>query len=195
MGWFTKSIHDKQCDALTKILVNLFETTTDIARADHAPIVLKFERQDSRFFYLNFCFGTAFFFSAESMKEAEAVLIECQRKLVDFAFSYRGPDPLLSKPVDRQRAATESEAFLEDCIKRWSHYLTLLEARAAAGLKGPSAETTTTVCAMLRDTEATAALTAEDKQRLWPLASWIESTIASIEPAFVALVNGTVRQR
>lgn len=89
------------------------------------------------------------FFSADSMKDGEALLVDCQRNLVDFEVSYRGPNPLLDQSVDRHKVDSGSKAYLEECVRRWSAYLDLLKKRSAAGLKGPGSETTSAVCAML----------------------------------------------
>src|SRR5205814_4818184 len=83
--------HEKQVAAVTRIVAKLFERTLYPVRGD-APQVLQFEVPDSRYRYLIFCFSTVHTVCARRMKNPDAVLNECQYKLLGGAITYQGTD-------------------------------------------------------------------------------------------------------
>ena len=175
MGWFSgKPTHRKEVDAAFKVLGNLFEKTT--GGGSDAPLVLTFERRDSRFRYFVFCLSTVQMACARRMKNPDAVLNDLLHTVISGAV---GVDPQLffGGPVDPQQAATKGGECLQEYLHRWSAYVDIVgggNAGAATGI----------VAGMLRDTESPNSPTQEDARRLWPLATWIEERLDAMEGAF-----------
>lgn len=171
MGLFGgKSRHRKEVDAACKVWGNLFEKTTEESGSD-APLVLKFQLGDSRLRYMVFCLSTVQLACARRMKNPDAVLNEVLHTMVN--------SPLTGDSIDPQQTANDGSAYLGEYLHRWSSYLEIVEggnANAATGI----------IAGMLRHTESEAPPTQEDSQRLWQLATWIETRLGAMEGAFVS---------
>jgi hypothetical protein len=179
LGWFGgKSRHEKEVEAATRVLANLFEKTTD-GGAD-APLVLRFALPDSRFRYFVFCLSAVQMACARHMKNPDAVLNELLHTLLvgtidtDAKLFFGGP-------VEAQRVANQAGEHLQDYLGRWSAYIDI-----AGG--GNSAAATAIVCGMVRSTESLEPPTEADARRLWPLATWIEKRLEAMGGAFVDMV-------
>ena len=173
--------HEKQVAAVTRIVAKLFERTLYPVRGD-APQVLQFEVPDSRYRYLIFCFSTVHTVCARRMKNPDAVLNECQYKLLGGAITYEGTDGFFFKePIrDPQKVANEGSEYLDDFNHRWSAYVDIVK----GGNRQPA---TSLVVSMLHTTESDAPARSGDAPRLWPLACWVEGRFDEIWKAFIEL--------
>jgi hypothetical protein len=178
MSWFRrKSTQSREVDAALKVLLNLFEKTTD-GGAD-APLILRFELQDSHFRYYLFCLSTVQMACARRMKNPDAVLNELLHTVVTSAVSV-DPERFFGGPVDPQEAANRAGEYLQDYLYRWSTYVDIVSG-------GNNDAATGIITGMLRSTESTASPSAEDSHRLFSLATWIEERLDAMAKAFATM--------
>jgi hypothetical protein len=182
MSWFGgKTDHQKQVAAVTRILVRLYEETTD--PRGQGPKVLNFQLPDSRLRYLMFCLSTVHAVCARRMKNPDAVLNECAYNLVsNILTSDDAADAVGKGPLQPQKVMNDGSAYLGEFLDRWSTYIEITNGgnrHAATGL----------VCTMLRETESLAPAAEGDASRLWPLACWFEDWMKAIDSSFVQLAG------
>lgn len=162
MGWFGKSKHKKQVDAAFRVFMNLFEKTID--GSSDAPRVLSSQLRDSRYRYLLFCLSTVQVACARHMENPDAILNDLLHIAVSGAVGV-DPQQFFGGPVDPQQAAVD--------ITKGGN------AAAATGI----------VAGMLRHTESDDPPTQQDADRLWPLAVWIEQSLAAMAGAFTDMAH------
>ncbi len=187
----------KYANALLKVSVNLYEvatkpSATEALREDHAPLVLRFERPDSKLRYMAFCLGTIFYWSVEE-GDTEAfhqALQDSWDHIGKMTMTAESSTFLVSGTIDRAQAIREAGAEVHQTIEDWKGLSNYLAALRAAGQSGVMNKTTARlICAMLRRIESTAALTDEDEQRLLPLVHWIEETTGVIGASVAKLAR------
>lgn len=179
MGWFGKSKHKKQVDAAFRVFMNLFEKTID--GSSDAPRVLSSQLRDSRYRYLLFCLSTVQVACARHMENPDAILNDLLHIAVSGAVGV-DPQQFFGGPVDPQQAANKAGEHLQDYLHRWSAYVDITKGGNAAAATG-------IVAGMLRHTESDDPPTQQDADRLWPLAVWIEQSLAAMAGAFTDMAH------
>jgi hypothetical protein len=192
MAWFRSDKSTKYTEALLKVSVNLFEVGTYDGRADHAPLVLKFERPDSKLRYMAFCLGTVYYFAVqqETLSTMDVALRNGWAHFGTMAMSPNGAQAFFNGPVDRAAAVKECGTEVMNTINSWKGYSSHFVARKANGESmDRDARSARVVCAMLRRVESPAVLAEDDVLRLTPLARWIEETTTVIESSVEQLAR------
>jgi hypothetical protein len=192
MGWFKTDKSTKYAQALLKVSANLFEVATEAGRRDHAPLVLRFERPDSKLRYMAFCLGTTYYFSVQqnTLSVFEEALRKSWDHVTSLAMTSDGATGFFTGSVNRAQAIQDSGVELARTVEGWKGYAAHFAARKAARQSLERDENTARIIsAMLHRVESMAVLTEDDALRLMPLARWIEETTASIGPSVEQLAR------